>query len=210
MLYLEGSTDLLILQAFAKSLDHAAQQYLARPFVKDVVNQPQQARAHFHGLHYAKNDLVGIAIFDRLDRELQSAKGLTEIMWRRREIENYFCTEDVLLAYARHDWTNDLFERSEGESQHREQAMRGAIVEVTKLLEIDDLDPWSPDVKASDHVLDRVFKLYFKKLALPLQLRKSVYHILAGLVPKEKLDAEVAEKLDAIVAVAKKAKPRTA
>lgn len=208
VLYLENSTDLTILQAFAKSLDHEAQQYLDRPFVKYVeTNLPQRARDHFFGLREAKNDLTGIAIFDRLDTELQSANGLTETMWRRREIENYFCLEEVLLAYARHDLADDLFGRVE--SKHREQAMRDAIADVAKLLEIDDLNPWSPDVKATDQVLDRIFKLFFKKLALPLQLRKSDYHILAGLVPKETLDAEITEKLDAIVAVARKSKPRT-
>ena len=208
VLYLENSTDLAILKAFATLLNHEAQQYLDRPFVKYVeTNLPQRARDHFFGLREAKNDLAGIAIFDRLDSELQSANGLTETMWRRREIENYICVEEVLLSYARHDLPNDLFGRAE--SQHREQAMRDAIADVTKLLEIDDLDPWSPDVKATDQVLDRVFRLFFKKLKLPLQLRKSDYHILASLVPKESLDGEITEKLDAIVAVAKKSKPRT-
>ena len=209
VLYLENSTDLAILKAFATLLNHEAQQYLDRPFVKYVeTNLPQRARDHFFGLREAKNDLAGIAIFDRLDSELQSANGLTETMWRRREIENYICIEEVLLSYARHDLADDLFGKAE--SRHREQAMRDAIADVTKLLEIDDLDPWSPDVKATDQVLDRVFRLFFKKLKLPLQLRKSDYHILAGLVPKERLDAEITEKLDAIVAVAQKAKkPRT-
>lgn len=209
VLYLENSTDLAILQAFAKLLDHEAQQCLARPFVKYVeTNLPVKAREHFHGLKAAKNDLVGIAIFDRLDCELQSAKGLTATMWRRREIENYFCMEETLLAYARYDIPDDLFGRAD--SQRREQVMRVAIAEVTKSLEeMDDLDPWSPDVKATDQVLDRVFRLFFKKLALPLQLRKSDYHILAGLTPKEKLDVEISEKLNAIVAVARQAKPVT-
>ena len=208
VLYLENSTDLAILQAFATLLGHDAQQCLDRPFVKYVeTNLPQRAREHFFGLREAKNDLAGIAIFDRLDSELQTANGLTETMWRRREIENYICMEEVLLSYARHDLPDDLFGKAE--SQHREQGMRDAIADVTKLLEIDDLNPWSPDVKATDQVLDRVFRLFFKKLALPLQLRKSDYHILAGLVPKERLDAEITEKLDAIVAVAKKSKPRT-
>ncbi|TKB69850.1 MAG: AAA family ATPase [Nitrospira sp.] len=208
VLYVENSTDLAILQIFAKSLDHEAKDHLERPFVKYVeTNLPQKARDHFFGLQEAKSDLVGIAIFDRLDSELQSANGLTETMGRRKEIENYFCMEEVLLAYARHDLPDDLFGRAE--SQQREQAMREAIADVTKLLEIDELDPWSPDVKASDHVFDRVFRLFFKKLKLPLQLRKSEYHILAGLVPKEKLDGEIKEKLDAVVKVAKKAKPRT-
>ena len=208
VLYLESATDLAILQEFAKSLSHEAQSFLARPFVKYVeTNLPQRARDHFGGLSEAKNDLVGIAIFDRLDKKLQATGTLVEMMWRRREIENYFCREDVLLAYARHDQPDDLFGRTE--AARREQTMREAIEEVTKLLEIDDLDPWSPDVKATDEVFDRVFKLFFKKLGLPLQLRKSEYHVLASLMPREELDGEIAEKLDAIVTVAKKAKPKT-
>ena len=209
VLYLENATDLAILQEFAKSLDHEARHLLARPFVKYIeTNLPQKARDHFHGLREAKNDLVGIAIFDRLDKELQTADPLVEMMWRRREIENYFCREEVLLAYARHDQPDDLF--GSAEAERREQAMREAIAEVTKYLEIDELTPWSPDVKASDEVLDRVFRLFFKKLGLPLQLRKSEYHVLAGLLaPGEKLDGEITEKLDAIVTVVRKAKPRT-
>ncbi len=150
---------------------------------------------------------MGIAVFDRLSNKLQSANGLTETMWRRGEIENYFCTQSVLLAYARYDVPDDLFGASEREN--RERAMREAIAEVTKFLEIDGKYPWSPDVKATDEVLDRVFRLFFKKLALPLQLRKSDYYLLVGLAPKESLDAEITEKLDAIVRVAKQASPRT-
>jgi len=208
ILYLENATDLSILQAFAKSLGHEAEHFLARPFVKYIeTNLPQKAREHFHGLREAKNDLVGIAIFDRLDKELQSAAPLRETMWHRKEIENYFCREEVLLAYAIHDQPDNLF--GVAEAGRRKKAMREAIGEVTRLLEIDEKNPWSPDVKASDEVLDRVFRLFFKKLQLPLQLRKSEYHVLAGLVPKEKLDREIAEKLDALVTVARKAKPKT-
>lgn len=207
VLYLENSTDLAILQTFAKLLDHKAQAHLARPFVKYVeTNLPQKAREHFFGLQEAKHDLVGIAIFDRLEKELQSAKGLSETMWRRKEIENYFCMQSVLLAYARHDLHDDLFGRAE--SNHREGKMREAIAEVTRALQtLNRPDPFSPDVKATDEFLDPLFKYYFKELNLPLQLRKSDYHVLAGLVSKDQLDSEVSEKLDAIVAVAEKAKP---
>jgi AAA15 family ATPase/GTPase len=208
VLYLESATDLAILQEFAKSLSHEAQSFLARPFVKYVeTNLPQRARDHFGGLSEAKNDLMGIAIFDRLDKKLQTTDTLVEMMWRRREIENYFCREDVFLAYARHDQPDDLFGRIE--TERREQTMREAIDEVTKLLEIDNLVPWSPDVKATDEVIDRVFRLFYKKLGLPLQLRKSEYHVLASLMLREELDGEITEKLDAIVTVAKKAKPKT-
>lgn len=209
VLYLENSTDLAILHAFAKTLDHDAQQCLERPFVKYVeTNLPQKARDHFFGLREAKDDLVGIAIFDRLDRKLQPTGSLAELTWRRREIENYFCLKDVLVAYAGHDLPDDLFGRADrGE---REQAMREAIFEVTEALQtLGKPDPWSAEIKTSDEFLDPVFKKFFAKRDLPLQLRKSEYHVLAGLVPKEQLDREISEKLDAIVAVAKQARPRS-
>lgn len=80
--------------------------------------------------------------------------------------------------------------------------MQSAIDEVTHVLEIDEKKPWSPDVKATDEVLNRVFRLFFKKLDLPLTFRKSDYHTLAGLVPKDDIDPEITEKLDAIARVA--------
>lgn len=208
VLYLENSSDLTILQAFAKTLGHEAQQYLERPFVKYVeTNLPQKVREHFFGLKEAKNDLVGIAVFDRLEKELQTENSLTEMMWRRREVENYFCSEEVLIAYAAHELPDDLFGRTERE--RRELAMREAIAEVTEALKtLNKPDPWSPDIKATDEFLDPLFKKFFEKRGLPLQLRKSDYHILAGLVPKAKLDVEIMEKLDAIVATVKQAKPR--
>lgn len=207
VLYLENSTDLAILQAFAKTLDHEAQRYLDRPFVKYVeTNLPQRARDHFFGLLEAKNDLVGIAIFDRLDKELQSNDSLTETMWSRREIENYFCTEEVLRAYASYNQPDDLFGRVE--RTEREQAMQEAIAEVTQALRtLGKPDPWSADIKVTDEFLDPLFKKFFEKRGLPIQLRKSEYHVLASLVPKDRLNSEVVEKLDAVVAVAKRAKP---
>jgi len=125
-------------------------------------------------------------------------------MWRRREIENYFCMEEVLLAYARHGLANDLF------AGVREQTMGTALRAVTQALKtLNKADPWSIDIKVTDEFLDPLFREYFAKLNLPLQLRKAEYHVLAGLTPKEKLDPEINEKLDAIVGVAKRAKPRT-
>ena len=208
VLYLESAADLAILQVFAKTLGHSAEERLQRPFVHYVsTNLPQMARDHFFGLREGKPNLHGIAIFDRIEKQLERGTALVELMWRKREIENYFCTEDVLLAYATHDQPNDLFGRAEAD--RREQAMTKAIGEVTRLLEIDELHPWSPDVKATDEVLDRVFRLFFKRLGLPLTFRKPDYHVLAGLVPRDKIDPEITEKLDAIVQVAKRARPGT-
>ncbi|WP_301103384.1 ATP-binding protein [Propionivibrio sp.] len=206
VLYVEDSTDLAVLKAFARILGHPAQDCLEMPFVHYVTtNLPQKSRDHFNGLREAKSDLVGIAIFDRLDRTLQPNENLNEVMWAKREIENYFCAQEVLYAWAVHDVADDLFGVTD--RTIRQQAMEKAIAEVTHLLEIDEKSPWSSDVKATDEVFDRVFRLFFKEIGLPLSFRKRDYHLLAGFLSKHQIDQEVVEKLDAIVAVAKRAKP---
>jgi len=203
VLYLEGSTDLAILQAFARTLDHESQRFLERPFAHYCGNLPERAEEHFYAMREAKDDLAGIAIFDRLERKLKQETPLAELMWSRREIENYVYDEDALLAYARRDLQDDLLGRAST------QKMREALQEITEALQrLGKPDPWSPDIKASSEFLEPLFKAFFEKLGLPLGLRKSDFHILASLLPKNKVDREVIEKLDAIVAVARSAKPR--
>jgi len=207
VLYLEGTTDLAILQTFARTLGHEAGRHLdERPFFHSVGNQPQKARAHFFGLREACCDLAGIAVFDRLEERLHTDTVLKEMMWRRRELENYLCTESVLLAYAQGEDAGDLF--SKAEAEHRVEVMRTCIADMTDALKkLKGVSPWSPDIKARDDFLDPLFKAYFDKLGIPNQMRKTNYHVLARYVRKEDIDPEVIEKLDAIVEVAKRAKP---
>jgi hypothetical protein len=210
VLYLEGSTDLAILQAFAATLPHKAVSCLERPFVHYIGNQPKQAADHFYGLREAKADLVGVAILDRLEQGWPSGfspQTLRAEQWRKREIENYLCRKDVLLAYARGEGAGDLW--ASAEAARREAAMHEAIARTAAALEeLGEPSPWSADIKASDQFLDRVFRRYFEALGLPNLLSKSNYHELARLVPKELIDDEVTEKLDAIVEVAERATPR--
>jgi len=208
VLYLEGASDLAILQSFAHTMRHPAVQFLERPFVHYIsANLPQRARDHFFGLREAKPDLVGVALFDRLDRDLHRDSPLAEMMWQRREIENYLCHEEVLLAYARYDLPDDLF--GQAEADRCEAAMHEAINEVSAALRtLDKPAPWSADIKASDDFLDPLFGKYFERLGLPNLMRKSDYYVLARLVPETLIDSEVSQKLDAIVAVAQSARPR--
>jgi hypothetical protein len=207
VLYLEGSTDLAILQAFASSLGHPAAELLQRPFVHYVGNQVNEVRIHFWALKEAKPDLVGSALFDRRELPLPDDLGAQGLQWRRYEIENYLCIEEVLFAYARYNLHDDLFDQAE--ASHREQVMRESIAELaTALKTLRKPDPWSPEIKATDDFLDPLFEKFFEKLGLPNLLRKTDYHVLARFVPKDNIDPEVIEKLDAIVAVSKIAKPR--
>ncbi len=205
VLYLEGSTDLAILQAFARTLGHPASAILDRPFVHYLTtNLPTRAREHFFGLCEAKPDLMGFALFDRIDKPLARDTALVETTWQKREIENYLCMESVLLAYAQKDDADDLFARAE--SSRRIQTMRESISEITHAMQtLGKPNPWSADVKASDDFLNPLFDLYFRNLQMPNMLRKSGYHLLASLVTKEKIDPEVTVKLDGILAIAQKA-----
>jgi energy-coupling factor transporter ATP-binding protein EcfA2 len=210
VLYLEGSSDLAILQAFARRLGHAAAQVLARPFIHYVCNQPSRARDHFCALREAKHDLVGLAIYDRLDVPLQSDRPLREEMWTRREVENYLCQPETLVAYAeasaKEGVPGALFESPEVE--RRKHAMNECIQDLVPRLALQDqTDEWWVNTKVSDEFLDRLFPRFFQKLGLPNLMTKSAYHTLAPLVPEGMIDPEVSEMLDAIVEVARQARP---
>lgn len=208
VLYLEGATDLAILQSFARKLKHRAESVLDRPFVHYVGNQPSKAKGHFEGLREAKNDLVGFALFDRIDKELVEHPSLDQHKLTRREIENYLCLPDVLVAYAKNSGEESapgpLF--SGGEALKREQIMRECIHDLVSPLALrDPADPWWRDAKASDDFLDRLFPLYFGKLGLPNLMQKTDYHTLAQFVPVGLIDNEITEVLDKLSDAASKA-----
>jgi hypothetical protein len=215
VLYLEGSTDLAVLQSFAELLEHPTKPLLEQPFVHYVANQPAKARDHFFGLREAKPDLVGIAVFDSVAQELGEHGPLFEVKWHRREIENYLCYPETLLAYAEHIEAEHI----EGEPGplwvetlrgRQRAAMQEAMHEVSAALNVlGHPDPFSPDVKASDEFLAPVFQAYFRKLGLRNLMLKTDYYVLAKFVPRERIDPEIIAKLDLIAKVAGLARPVT-
>ena len=211
VLYLEGSTDLSILLAFARRLGRErALRALERPFVRFVGNQPKKVQSHFHGLREALPALRGVALFDRIGAEAPDIEPVESLMWERREMENYVCTRDTLQAYAVGPASAagpaPLF--TVADADRRAQAMRKSIAEVESALRtLGKGSPWDPDVKASDEFLDPLFRSYFRKLDLPNLMAKKNFHELADYVPDGDIDPEIREKLDAIAGVAEQARP---
>lgn len=202
VLYLEDETDLSILRRFAQLLQHPAEVVLQRPFFHRVTtNVPQRARDHFYGLREARPDLIGIAIFDRINKELHTGCPIVELAWRRREIENYLCQREVLIRFARGAGQPDLFTGPQVEAMSEEIAKLEDAFRVVRRPE-----PWSHDIKASDEFLDPLFKNYYARLQLPLEFRKRDYCHLVGFLDPNEVDPEIGEKLDAILAVAKQAR----
>lgn len=211
VLYLEGSTDLAILQAFARRLNHSAAKALERPYVHYAGNQPMSALSHYHGLKEALPNLQGIALFDRLESGPPESGALECIDWNRREIENYLCSQATLESYARTSAEEDALGPllAIPEASRRKDAMQEAIQEVQGAMQtLGRGSPWSKDAKVSDDFLTPVFRAYFGKLGLPNLMNKRDFYELAEHVPEDGIDLEVNEKLDAIVQAAERARPR--
>ena len=207
VLYLEGSTDFAILQAFAEKLNHPAKKELEAPYVHYVGNQPVRARDHFYGLREAKPDLVGFCLFDQIPDELQTRPELIEYAWQRREIENYVVFGKQILI----DWAHASAEERTGGplfSPLWVSIMEERITEIEKAREtLGQESPWSPDIKVTDDFLDRLFENFFDKLEIPNLMQKTNYHTLVEYIPADQIDPEVIEVLDAILEVAQKAVP---
>ena len=214
VLYLEGSTDLSILQAFARRLGHeGAVKALERPYVKYVGNQPRAVQDHFHGLKEALPELRGVALFDRLEPDPPELSPVECLTWKRREIESYVCSQATLEAYAsaaaEKAAPGPLFE--EAEADKRLAAMHEAIAEIESALRtLGKGSPWDPDIKASDDFLVPLFETYFEKLGLPNLMAKKNFYELAEHVPRSEIDPEIVEKLDAVARVAVSAAPAEA
>ena len=203
VLYLEGATDLAILRQLACRLGHPAADLLEDPYVHYVGNQPPKARDHFHGLRAAKPDLLGVAIYDRLEREPSNDPYLKQYTWRCRELENYLCFPQVLLDFAAAEGTRHVGELFANAWRRQ---MQQSIDEIEQALSsLGKPSPWESDIKASDEFLAPVFKHFFEKLGQPNLMTKTNYHQLAGCIEPGDIDDEVRQVLDLIVETARAA-----
>lgn len=87
--------------------------------------------------------------------------------------------------------------------------MRQSVDEISNALRtIGKPSPWERNAKVSDDFLEPLFRKFYEMLGLPNLMAKKNFHELARHVPVELIDPEVATKLDEIVAVAERARPR--
>ena len=200
VLYLEGSTDLAILQAFARRLGHdGARRALETPFARYVGNRPKAAQRHFHGLREAIPGLRGVALFDGMPRPLPFDEHLRLLAWERNEIENYFCTEKCLLAFAEAQPRPDAPDLV---APQRVETMVEVIAGFRAGRELTGQPPpWSDDAKASSEVAEPILAKYFAAMGQYNDMPKKNLHRLVAHLPDDEIPDEVREKLDAIAEV---------
>ena len=112
ILYVEGHTDLDILRAWAKILNHPITQFMENPFWKPTVSETRlqakgiKAQDHFESLLLAQVDIRGVQISDRDSNEntpeSQTALDgkLLKLCWARYEIESYLIHPAVLARFV--------------------------------------------------------------------------------------------------------------
>ncbi|MFQ5629689.1 MAG: hypothetical protein ACE5I1_13070, partial [bacterium] len=135
------------------------------------------------------------------EKQLQAGV-LKEMMWRKREIENYLPIPEVLERYIQSQ-PLELF------TPHRLEKMQELIRDYIPPAALRDRsESWWNDTKMSDDFLDKIFRKYFSEIKTPVLMDKSSYYQLALLAEPDELDAELTKKLDAIYEIANKAENR--
>lgn len=211
VLYLKDSSDLSILQEFAKILNHSdAQTALQRLFVHYTGNHQRKSEHHFFGLRGVLHELSGVALFDHIESDTVKSGALEYLTWNRRNIESYICNVGSLESFAKapQGVHGSVFADSKGE--HRLDVMKESIQEVANAMKtLGKGSPWGTDSKVSNDFLSPLFERYFEKLELPNLMRKGSFHKLVRYMPVGDISPEVVEKLDAIARVARAANPNS-
>jgi hypothetical protein len=212
VLYVEDYTDVDILREWARVLGHPALSFLSSPFVVYVGNVAAQARAHFNGLRTAVPDLRGLLLIDQSDIFLQSGGPLVELMWRRREIENYLLIPDVILRFCRREILriSGLAEAGNvGQEPFWPEALQADLDAnagrlLARMLLPDVFEqplsdsPFLVGIKGSDVVLEPFFRQFYAAFREYNLMPKHNFYRLASLVKRTEMHPEITEKLDAI------------
>ncbi|MCW5922589.1 MAG: AAA family ATPase [Saprospiraceae bacterium] len=197
ILFFEGETDDLILQAFAKILGHPLYELLPTANVDYLgSNQPNEAFKRFAALKVVVPDLKGVALFDNLYGKQTSPDSLVPVLqWQRCEVENYFLTPELMLRWA--GLNRDLF------SAASIAQMQQAIENLTAPIYLSNRSHewWSRDPRSTWG--EDVFREYFEKRHEPMMMRKGTFHHLIDLLEPADVEPEIIEKLDTILQVFK-------
>ena len=231
VLYVEGGTDIDMLRAFADHLAHPVGKiwderinsfYVQNNFPSQTL-EAELARVeggfgitpkdHFFALRTMIPDLKGLAILDNDGRNPESSDngGLKIVFWQRYEAENYFITPDILLNFAREQYSDlELFDRFQAET---EEVLSQLILERLFGGKSIDYDIWkNADTKASkllweakterlklSDFAEEFFRRLAQKLGHAMLLKKGELHRLVPYIDRATVSQEVTEKLDLLL-----------
>ncbi|HEV2856597.1 MAG TPA: AAA family ATPase [Thermoanaerobaculia bacterium] len=207
ILYIEDYTDLEILRAWAKTLNHPALPLLTtKLFWHKSVSESRRggkgisSRDHYETLQLVRPNLPGLEICDRddnpnLPENQVLGQGLQRIRWRRYEIESYLIHPEGLAAFIR---------SKVGPPPLSDEAVGALLAWMRK--ELGDVfleNPFSPGRLVDAFLLSTKARTEILPALLDaaglLGFSYTRYHEIAEAMNPEHIHPEVVEKLDAIV-----------
>ena len=196
VLYLEGSTDLQMIIQFAHKLKHRSEPLLKLANIDYTGNNvPNTAVQRFKALKEFFPNLDGLALFDRLEKNVDAIKTLKIVYWKKRELENYFAKPDILLKYSRELYLKHKHIKPD----LAEKIMYESIQLCTLPLYLRDSNhQWWDNAKLSSDWLDLIFPEFYKRLNLPQDFYKRDYYELINLLSVKEIDKEIVHNLDLI------------
>ncbi|MFH0765644.1 MAG: AAA family ATPase, partial [Calditrichota bacterium] len=198
-LYSEDYTDRLILVALAQVLKHPAEKTLKNlPWKPIKGNNISKARGHFHGLQKLCPDLKACIILDRTEgvKKLDS-DSLIEIIWSRREIENYLLNIDAIDRFCNKyitcgtELSIDFFSISVKD-------ILGKYLLNAAINEPFGEHPQLMNSKASDDILVPFFEDYFRKIGMFNEMSKKNLYRLAEVFNPDEIHPEIPKVLDVL------------
>jgi len=170
VLYLEGSTELEMLCTISNRLSYKVEPLLKLANVQYTGdNVPNTAVQNFKSLKEFFPDLKGLTLSDKIDKNIEGTKALQVVHWKRRELENYFATPEILLKHTSlmHVKHNNF------ESKQLRKIMQDCIELCTLPSYLNDLNHnWWKEAKLSSDWLDLIFPEFYKRLSLPQDFYK--------------------------------------
>jgi predicted ATPase len=190
VLYLESRTDLDLLAAWSRALDHPVRRWFEDcPFWhSNQGRNPTEARGHFFAIQAVKGKVQGYLLLDGDNRKLSDhevgANGLVVGRWHRYETESYLIHPTALCRFV-------------------EQRFGPLFVPQVKAFLDDQLPPAVLRTPLEQH--DYYVSSPVSKTLLPalfrsagLSLPKEEYYLIAEQMLPDEISGEVREKLDII------------
>jgi predicted ATPase len=199
ILYLNSPSDLDMLRAFIKVLNHPLDEYMHNLFCYYTFNNTAKTRSHFFGLKQKVYSLKGIALFNNSDFQLnQSTPDLTEIMLERREIENYLLLPEVIDRFI---YSEDGDEKNLGIIR---KIMKNYIPSIISKKDKYHSRSYKNEILGT--IIENIFIDYCSEIGISKPtIRRGHFYRLAYFMEPEETDPEIRKKLDLIYKIAQEA-----